>query len=55
MVARDLPGPMKRGPKMPAKERQPYDERIKQLYVNEGRSIGEVRDIVNREFNLTAK
>ena len=50
-----LPPPIKRGRKMPAKERQPHDDRIRQLYVKEGRPIGDVRDIINGEFNLTEK
>lgn len=47
----------KRAPKAPtlnAKRWKPYEGRIEQLYVRDGKSIGEVREIINREAGFTA-
>jgi hypothetical protein len=40
---------------MSAKRWKPYESRIQQLYVQEGKSLEELREIVNKEFGLTAK
>ncbi|KAE9375144.1 hypothetical protein N431DRAFT_502118 [Stipitochalara longipes BDJ] len=53
--SQDPPPPIKRSPVMSGTQRRLHDNRIKQLYVDEGRSIDDVCTIVNREFNLTAK
>jgi len=47
----------KRAPKAPtmsAEKWKPSESRIKQLYVNEDKSIKELREIVNKEFGLIA-
>jgi len=47
----------KRAPKastMSAKKWEPCENRLRQLYVNERKSIEEVREIVNKEFRLSA-
>jgi hypothetical protein len=52
MPSQDFPPPIKRGAVMSATQRRLHDNRIRQLYVNEGKSIDEVCVNVNREFNL---
>jgi hypothetical protein len=47
----------KRAPKAPtmsAKNWKPHKNRIRQLYVSEGRSIKELREIMNKELGITA-
>lgn len=47
----------KRAPKAPtmsAKDWNPHKDRIRQLYVSKGKSIEELREIMNREFGITA-
>jgi hypothetical protein len=47
----------KRAPKAPtmsADSWRPSEGRIQQLYVREGKSLEELREIVNREFGITA-
>lgn len=47
----------KRAPKAPAMSTtkwKPCENRIKQLYVHEGKSIKELREIINEEFGLKA-
>lgn len=47
----------KRAPKartMSAKDWKPHQNRIRQLYVAEGKSINELRDIMNKELGITA-
>jgi hypothetical protein len=44
-----------KAPTMSAKRWKPYESRIQQLYVQEGKSLEELREIVNKEFGLTAK
>lgn len=50
-----LPPPIQRARVMSAQQRRLHNDRIRQLYVNEGKSIDQLRIIVNREFNLEAK
>ena len=48
----------KRAPKAPtisANTWKPCESRIQQLYVQEGKSLEELRETVNREFGITAK
>lgn len=48
----------KRAPKAPtmsAKRWRPAEDRIKELYVHEDKSIKQLRDIVNGEFDFEAK
>lgn len=48
----------KRAPKAPtmsANSWKPYERRIQQLYVQERKPLKELREIVNREFGITAK
>ena len=48
----------KRAPKAPtmtAKRWKPCEARIKELYVHHGKSLRELREIVNKEFSLDAK
>jgi hypothetical protein len=48
----------KRAPKAPtmsANSWRPCESRIQELYVHEGKSLEELRDIVNREFGIRAK
>jgi Clr5 domain len=52
------PSAQKRARKVPtisADSWKPYESRIQQLYVQEGKSLEELREIVNKEFRLTAK
>jgi hypothetical protein len=47
----------KRAPKAPtmsAKSWKPCESRIKQLYMNDGKSIEKLREIINEEFRLVA-
>jgi hypothetical protein len=48
----------KRAPKAPtmsANSWKPCESRIQQLYVQEGKSLDKLREIVNTEFGITAK
>ena len=48
----------KRAPKAPtmtAKRWKPCEARIKELYVRQGKSLKELREIINKEFGLAAK
>jgi hypothetical protein len=48
----------KRAPKAPtisSKSWEPYERRIRELYVHGGRSIEELREIINTESGFTAK
>ncbi len=50
--------PRKRTPKVPtisAKKWVPCESRMKELYVHDRKSIEELREIINKEFGLTAK
>jgi hypothetical protein len=47
----------KRRPKaqtISAKTWAPHEDRFRQLYINEGKSIGDLREIMNRELGITA-
>jgi hypothetical protein len=47
----------KRAPKAPtmsAKDWKPHKNRVRQLYVSQGKSIEELREIMNRELGITA-
>jgi hypothetical protein len=50
--------PRKRTPKVPtisAKKWIPCESRMKEVYVHDRKSIEELREIINKEFGLTAK
>lgn len=45
----------RKAPTMTAKRWKPCEERIKELYVRHGKSLKELREIINKEFGLAAK